>query len=213
MRVLQTKVAILSISMMYALAAGSAADEPIRPARSPNHSLSLLKRASLRKELELTNEQIEELVLLEVDRQQLFQSPFGQLNQPTLEERKAAYAEYQRQLAELEKRGFAVLLPQQRKRLVQILLQQEVRAFEVFGGVTHPKIAPQLDLVEPQLEAVRQAAIAAEKEFNIRLEELTAEINKAKDAARSKVLAELTPEQRATYEELFGKPFELPMFN
>lgn len=209
MRIPKTTTAMLAIAMMWLHAGGSAGDEPVRPARSPNHSLSLLKRQVLRKELELTNEQIEELILLEVDRQRLFQSPLGQLDQPTLEERKAAYAEYQKQLAELEKRGFAILLPPQRKRLDQILLQKEVRAFEVMGGVTHPRVAPQLGLVEPQLEAVRQAAIAADKEFNVRLEELTAEINKARDAARNKVLAELTPDQRATYEDLIGKPFDL----
>ena len=209
MRIYPTIVVVLTVCIMWLHSEVSAADEPPMRPRSPNHTLSLLDRPSLRKELELTTAQMEEVILLEVDRQRLFQSPLGRLNQPTIEERKAAYAEFQLQLGELEKRAFAILLPPQRKRLDQILLQKEVGVFEPSGGVTHPRLAPRLGLVEPQLEAVRQAAIAAEKEFNARMEELIAEINKARDAARNKVLAELTPEQRATYEELVGKPFDL----
>jgi hypothetical protein len=185
-----------------------AADDPAPAARSPNRSLSILKLPSLRRELELSPAQIDAMVLLEVDRQQLFRGPLGELQQPTVEERRAAYAEFKRQVDELEKRALDVLLPHQRKRLAQILLQEWVGAFEPTGGVTHPQLAPRLGLVEPQLEAMRQAAIAAEKEFNIRKAELLAEMNKAREAARSKVLAELTPEQRATYEELIGKPYD-----
>jgi hypothetical protein len=67
--------------------------------------------------------------------------------------------------------------------------------------------------VEPQLEAVRQKIIESDKEFKQRMEELLAEMTKARDAARNKVLAELTPEQRKTYEELIGKPFDLSKFD
>jgi uncharacterized protein YdhG (YjbR/CyaY superfamily) len=65
-----------------------------------------------------------------------------------------------------------------------------------------------LDLVEPQLEAVRQKIISAEKEYKERLDELLAEIEKAKRTARDKVLAELTADQRKQYKELVGEPFD-----
>lgn len=101
-----------------------------------------------------------------------------------------------------------MLQPRQRQRLDQILLQEAVRPFEAKSGATHPELAARLGLVEPQLEKVRQAAIAAEKEFKLRAEEVAAEITKARDAAQRKVLAELTPEQRSAYERLIGKPFD-----
>lgn len=209
MRVLMAHLIVFTSALAWPPLQSMAEEEPVPPARSPNRSLSILKLPSLRRELELTAAQIDELVQLEVDRQELFRSPLAELTQPTIEERKVAYAEYRRQVDELEKRALNVLLPHQRKRLAQILLQEWVGAFEPTGGVTHPQMAPRIGLVEPQLEAARQAAIAAEKEFNVRKEELMAELNKAREAARSKVLAALTPEQRAAYEDLIGKPFDL----
>jgi hypothetical protein len=92
------------------------------------NAMSLLKRPSVRAELALDNKQIEELIKLEVDRQDLFRGPLGRLQQATLEERRAAYEEYKRQLQELGKKAVAVLLPQQQVRLEQILLQQGVGA-------------------------------------------------------------------------------------
>lgn len=208
MRVFSACVLILSPMWPCLITHVTCAQDLVPPARSLNRSLSLLKLPYLRRELELNADQIEQLVQLEVDRQELFRSPVAELQQPTVEERKAAYAEFKRLQGELEQRALNILLPKQQKRLAQILLQELVGAFEPKGGVTHPQLAPRLGLVEPQLEALRQAAIAAEKEFKVRQEELLAELKKAKEEARRKVLAELTPEQRATYEELIGKPYD-----
>lgn len=180
------------------------------PTATPSYrAMNILKHPALRAELELIAEQIESLIALEAERQLIFRGPLMRGDQPTVEERREAYAESKRQLWELEKRAVGVLLPHQRRRLDQILLQEAVGAFEPSGGVTHPKLAPRLDLEEPQLETVRQTIIAADKEFKDRMKELLAEMTKAREVARAKVLAELTPDQRKTYEELIGKPFDL----
>lgn len=180
------------------------------PDSPPNfRGMNLLKSSAVRAELELTAEQIDDLVALEAERQVIYSGPLGRLQQPTVEERKAAYAEFKRQLAELEKLALAVLVPHQQKRLEQIMLQQQVGAVRPRAGVTHPEMVKRLGLAEPQLETIRQGIIEAEKKYKERLGELIAEIAAAKDKARNEVLSNLTPEQRKQYEELVGKPIEL----
>jgi hypothetical protein len=202
--------AIVLAAALGSLDIGVAAAQGTLPAgRIVSRRLWLLAQLPVRDELDLDARQIEELIRLEVERMTLSRGPRGPGEQlPTEVERRAGLAEYNRRLPELEKRGLDVLLPRQRERLDQILLQEAVRAFEPNGGVTHPQLAVQLGLADPQLTMVRQAAIAAEKEFNARKDELLAELNKAKEEARLKVLAELTPQQRATYDELVGKPYD-----
>lgn len=184
------------------------AEEDGRPGFPSVQALRLLRRPSLRAELELTPAQIESLIVLEADRQMLHQGRLNRGDEPSLEERRRSFNEFLLQWRILEEKALAILLPAQRDRLDQILLQSVVRADSPRGGVTHPEMVKRLGLVEPQLEAVRQRIIDAEKKYKGRLEELLAEITKAKKAAQLEILGELTPEQRRHYQQMIGEPFD-----
>jgi hypothetical protein len=82
-----------------------------------------LKKPVVRRELSLESDQIDALIRIEVDQLHLYSSGLGQLNQKTIEERRIAHEEFKRQLGELEKRAIGVLLPVQRERFEQLLVQ------------------------------------------------------------------------------------------
>lgn len=185
-----------------------AADDGVPQGFPPLQAIRTLKRPNIRVELDLDPDQVESLIALEVDRQTLDRGPLNRGDEATLEERRRSFEEFLRQWRLLEEKALAVLRPTQRVRLEQIVLQEKIRADSPRGGVTHPEMVKRLGLVEPQLEAVRQKIIEAERTYKERLEELLAEIDKAKRTARQQVLGELTPEQRKQYEELIGEAFD-----
>jgi hypothetical protein len=181
--------------------------------RRDERVLSLLKRPFVRKELRLENAQIEDLIRLESERQLLWASPLAKFDQVTREERAAAYEELKRQLTDLERQAMAVLLPDQKRRLGQILVQKYVRSNEPAAGLQHPEMISKLNITESQQESLRTIAMKAEAEFKRREAELLAQIERAKKAARSEVLSVLDNEQRKKYEDLVGEPFDLTKFD
>jgi hypothetical protein len=173
-----------------------------------SRAASLLKRPAVRNELGLAGAQIAELIRLEADRQGLLVSQL-ELNQLTIEERTAAYNEFKRQMRELGEQAIAVLLPHQRDRLDQIMRQEAMRTSEAHVGLTDPRLIEHLGLAEPQLQVIRTKAMEADAKLKERLAVLLKEIEQAKQQARDEVLGSLTPQQRKTYEEFIGEPFDL----
>jgi len=178
------------------------------PATRAFRVTSLIKKPAVRRVLGLEKEQIEALVQIEVDQLQLHSSSLGLLNQPTIEERRIAHEEFKRRHIELERKALEILLPAQRERFEQILVQSIIRAYEPHAGLTHTAMVDRLGITETQLEAVRTKGEAAHEKLKERMKELLAEIAKAKEQAQAEVLTALTEEQRKQYSELTGRLFD-----
>jgi hypothetical protein len=200
-------VAVVAIALS-AMTASSQEFGGGEPANRALRVTSLLKKPVVRRELSLESDQIDALIRIEVDQLHLYSSGLGQLNQKTIEERRIAHEEFKRQLGELEKRAIGVLLPVQRERFEQLLVQSIIRATDSTAGLTHPAMVDRLAITEMQLESVRTKAGEAQQKLNERMKELMAEISKAKQQAQAEVLTALTEEQRKQYVELTGNLFD-----
>jgi hypothetical protein len=207
MRTTLCLIAIQAIAVTYA--ATTSAQDPAEVAHvRATRVISLLKSPAVRKELELAAEQIDDLIKLDLLRSQLTSKLF-RINDFEYEERKRIYSAYRQEVVNLEQQATALLLPNQLKRLNQIVFQEMVQAAEPHCGLIHNRVIEDLGLVEPQLQVVRAKAVEAESKFKKRVEELQAELAKAKEEMRADVLSALTPEQRKKYEELVGTPVKL----
>ncbi len=187
----------------------TSAQDPAQAAHArATQVLRLLQLHSVQKDLELVADQVDDLVKLDVTRRQLI-SRLSRINDFEFDERKRVYTAFQQDLTRLEQQATAILLPHQLKRLNQIVFQEMVEAGEPHCGLTHFRAVEHLGLVEPQLQVVRAKALEAESKFKKRVDELMAELAKAKQEARAEVLSTLTPEQRKKYDELVGEPVKL----
>lgn len=184
-------------------------DDLSNPGKDRFQVMNLLQRVRVRAELELVDLQIERLIELEVERQLLYSSPLGRLEQETIEERREAFEEFKRQLGQLETKAMEVLLPSQQERLKQLILQEIIIAGEVSAGLTTRYMASRLEIDSEQAAAIRAKAMEAVATYKVREEELHNELAKAKEIARKEVLSTLTASQRKQYEELIGQPFDL----
>jgi hypothetical protein len=82
-----------------------------------------------------------------------------------------------------------------------LVFQYRMRAGGAFGTLALPEIGEQLGVTDEQRDVLREKAIELGQEFGKRMAELRREM-------QDKLLAELSPEQRAKFQELLGDPFE-----
>jgi hypothetical protein len=202
---------VLLALVMIVLSVGPTSGQDLAGGPPPTRAFrvtSLLSKPAVRRELGLENLQIEALVQIDVEIRHLHSSPLGRLNQETLEERQAAHEEFKRQYIELERKAVAILLPAQRERFEQLLVQSIIRVTDANAGLTHPAMVERLGLSEAQLEEIAMKGSAAQEKLKEKMRELMAEIAKAKEQARSEVLAALTGAQRKQYLELTGNLYD-----
>jgi Spy/CpxP family protein refolding chaperone len=172
--------------------------------------LDLLRNDDVRKELELVDDQIEKLEALEARQREESQRLFGgggggggfrNLSAEEREKRTAEMRESMQKLQEeMQKEIDGILLPQQSKRLKQLVAQRRLQGF---GGnlVSVDALATELELSDAQKAELQEKSEALQKE-------LREEIAKLQKQARSELFEVLTPAQRAQLEEMMGEPFE-----
>jgi Spy/CpxP family protein refolding chaperone len=94
----------------------------------------------------------------------------------------------------------AVLLPQQRERLKQLMVQSQARSTRSPGGI-NDTLATELNITQAQREALQKKAEEVQTELRKKMEKLQEE-------ARTEILSVLTSEQRSKLEKLMGPKFE-----
>jgi Spy/CpxP family protein refolding chaperone len=94
----------------------------------------------------------------------------------------------------------AILLPQQRERLKQLMLQQSTQFSRSPGGINET-LAKELNITEAQMEALRKKA----EEVRTELQKKTA---KLQEEAKVEILSVLTAEQRSKLDKMLGSKFE-----
>lgn len=166
---------------------------------------ALLFSEEVRGEIDLLEEQEADLRQMGEEVRDKMRRIFSGMRDLSPEERRAAFEDARESMQavrdEVNERVKQVLMPHQWDRLRQIELQQQMRrqGAESLGS---GRIAEALGLTEEQkLELQRRAA-----EQTAKLEE---RIRQLREEAQDEVLKVLTAEQRAKFDELMGKPFEL----
>lgn len=161
-------------------------------------------RGLIKTELKLTDEQIKKLTALTPAQ------PAEGAAQPTQEER-------QKQRDELQKKIAAILTPAQNTRVKEIQLQmQGTRA------LTSDEVVKELGLSEKQVADIEAARESGRPQGGGQQpggtpptpeerQKMMEAITKAREESNKKVLAVLTPAQKAKWEKMLGKKFEMPM--
>jgi hypothetical protein len=192
-------VAVLAI--VYPVAAQAPRPAAGQAGRSP--VLMLANQESVQAELKLTKEQIGKVA--EVGK--AMREKAENITETDPKERMKKAMEI---FTQAEKDVFAMLNPEQAKRMRQIALQQQKLA----RAIESPEVAKELGLSEEQAKQVRAIRESATKEMSklsegaksrAELRQKTAEFAKATEERLLKVLTE---EQRTRWREMLGAPFK-----
>jgi Spy/CpxP family protein refolding chaperone len=181
-----------------------------------SNGLDLLGDENVRRELDLVDDQVTKLRDIQTrigeDVRAVFQDSgidFRSLGDLTPEEREAKFApireKAQKVAEDAQKDIDQVLLPQQRQRLKEIVVQSQIRRQGTSGALTSGTLATELNITEDQKEKLRAKQEEVEQELQKEMEQLRLE-------AREKILSVLTAEQRAKLNSLMGQPIQFQQF-
>jgi Spy/CpxP family protein refolding chaperone len=168
----------------------------------------LLQDENVRKELDLVDEQVSKLrdiaTKMQEDMQAQFQGfDFGSLRDLSEEERNARFAEMRKKgeevAASAQKEIDGVLLPHQRERLKQLMVQSQMR-FGADRALTSGTLAEELGITEEQKAALAKK----QEEVQASLQEKMA---KLRQEAQDELLSVLTPAQQAKLKSMVGETF------
>jgi hypothetical protein len=169
---------------------------------------ALLQDENVRKELDLVDEQISKLRdvgdKLQEDTRAEFQGfDFGSLQGLSPEERDERFAPIRKKVEEInaaaQKEVDAVLLPHQRERLKQIMVQSTMR-FGADRALTSGTLAEDLGITQEQKDALAKK----QQEVQASMQEKMA---KLRQEAEDELLSVLTPTQQAKLKSMIGQPF------
>ncbi len=170
--------------------------------------LELLQRGDVQAELELLDDQKESVRELARTSNERRRDMFGGFaaefrNRDASEEERQALRDKVRQAMEKlnqeTEAGLDFLLPHQRQRLSQLEVQ-----FRMRGGGTalgSREVGEKLALTDEQREKLRDKSRELGQDFAKKVAELRRRM-------QEQLLAELSPEQQATFKEMVGDPFE-----
>jgi Spy/CpxP family protein refolding chaperone len=173
----------------------------------------LLKNKSVQKEIKLTDEQVAKVddVVKQVQAKHNEEFKAAQKIEDQ-QERREKFGELQKiQSQDILKDLGDVLKPDQLKRFKQIELQvQGTRAFQ------DPEVQKELNLTDDQKDKIKTISEDAGKEMQEarkssqgNFEEAGKKFRVIQKDAREKAVAVLTPEQKKTWKEMTGEPFEV----
>ncbi len=158
---------------------------------------TLLRRPDVQKELELLPDQIKDLEKLAEEQRKSMREVFSQLRNMPREQR---MAKLRGTIERIQAKVSEILLPPQAKRLKQLVLQRRLR-----GGLTSilrdQKLTQELGITDSEKQRLEAKARTLEEELRKKIAELRKE-------AQKKLMADLTPQQKAKLDDLIGAPFE-----
>ncbi len=168
-------------------------------------NLFLLADENVQKDLDLSEDQIDQLKKLQDEVRSTMMNMFQGMQPGRGEDPRRMFEEMQEKAQETLK-GFEedideILLPHQTKRLKQISVQSQSRGRGVGGSLLSETIRNDLKISREQEQKLRETAEQLEKELQEKIVKLRRE-------AMNKLLDQLTPEQREKYRELVGDPIE-----
>ncbi len=208
-----TLTAILGLGLIALVAGPAAAQGPPRGfgARMGTYS-GLLDNESVQKELKLDDKQVEKAKELDEKMSEEMREKFQSLGDVEPQERRAKMMEINREIsASALKAAAGFLKPEQISRLKQIAYQ--VRGANAFN---EPDVAKKLNLTDAQktdIQQIQQDANAERREIFQEAqgdrEAMMKKMGELNKKILAKVEAKLNDEQKKTWKEMLGAPFEI----
>jgi len=155
-------------------------------------SIRWLNMESVKKDLELTNEQTQKINQIRMDIQKESSEAYRKMGNLSLEERRKQHNELNTKLLEkMENQLKEVLLPEQKTRLDQIMVQMRLRDYYGVAGVlSGDDLAKALGITDSQKEELLKVQREVQKEM------------------QKKILGVLSKRQRDKLEKMKGDKFE-----
>ena len=171
------------------------------PVGRGNSLLELLFQHDIKQELELVDEQDEQIRELGKAMRESIRSYFGEIRDLQGEERREAMMSYiQEERAKAEDKLDDILLEDQFTRLKQLQFQSRVQRGGASRALQTEELREKLKLTEEQISTIQTTSDKAQAELREKIQQATQE-------AREKILAVLTPDQLAIFNELAGETF------
>jgi hypothetical protein len=194
------------------LLAGAAEAQQFRRGAGLVGPAMLVQNESVQQELKLSEDQVGKVKEFGQKLREKFQDEFAQLRQLEQKERAQKGQELMKKVeAEGAKALKELLEPGQLKRLHQITLQQ--RGSQAF---LDPAVQKSLKLNDEQRDKIRTVGEEASKELREvfrnaqgNLEEAQKKFRELRQSSMEKALAVLTDEQKKSWKEMTGEPFEV----
>ena len=174
----------------------------------------LLYYPQLQKEIELVEDQKAELQKIQSESQVKMTEAYKTLNanqegDPLVRQQK--YMElYQTLGKETEEKVAKVLLPHQKKRLSQIMLQMKLSqssyGYGFAGALEGDDVGKELGITDAQREELKKKEEKIRAEFTKKYQEFYKKLN---EETKEEMMSVLTPAQRKKLEDLLGTKFEL----
>lgn len=170
-------------------------------------SMRYLYMESVKKDLELVDEQTQKINQIRTDLQKETSEMYKKMSGLSREERMEAYRKAYKDLADkVEEQIKEVLLPEQMARLKQISLQMKLRSYYGLGQtLSSGDLVEALDISERQKRELLEVQQEVQKEVREKTRELYA---KMQAEAQEKILKVLSKKQREKLEKMQGQKFE-----
>ena len=175
--------------------------------------LYMLYNPQIQKEIEIVDDQKAELQKIQTEMSAKMSEAYQKMAIPQdadPEEQQKKYMEiYQSIGKETDERAQKILLPHQRKRLSQILLQMKLQqsgyGYGFAGAIGGDDVAKELGITDAQKEELRKK----EEEVRAGMQKKYQEFyKKLQEESTKELMSVLTPAQRKKLEELTGEKFE-----
>jgi hypothetical protein len=184
---------------------------------------ALLDSKDVQKELNLTDDQVEKAKKVATEVREKHQDDFAKLRDVPMEERFQKMMALGKEVTDETLKGLGdTLKPEQTKRLKQLLLQQQVQS--PFGGgpsvFLTPDVEEALKLTDKQKDDLKTMAEDFRKDVREAFQgagqggdrqELAKKMASMRKEAMDNALKVLDDKQKATWEELTGKPVDFPL--
>lgn len=202
--------AFLTVGLV-AIAAGPASAQQGRGGMGGGGAMLLVNKG-VQKELKLNDEQTEKVETFAREWGAKMREEYQGLNDLSEDERRTKMQELNKGRAEALHKGLAeIMKPEQHKRFEQIDLQ--VSGSNAFAT---PKVVEGLKITDEQRakirqvnEDLRQTMADAREDFQNDREGAMKQIAEGRKAAIEKVMALMTEEQKSSWKEMTGEPFEV----
>ena len=168
--------------------------------------LQLANNEVIRNELDITDEQFERIRELADKTQQGMREMFSGMRDIAPEEREQRMTEMREKMQErteaAQKELDSILLPLQKKRLKQLTVQMRLMGGRATDALLSEEVTQSLGISDSQKQALTDLQKTVDEEMQKKMEEV-------RNQAVQKIIASLTPEQRAKWESLVGEKFDV----
>ena len=173
--------------------------------RGGNSGIRFLMNKDIQTELELQEEQVEDIQELQSDAQDIYRELLSQrsrMQNMDEDERKELMEGLNTDMENLNTQADEILLPHQKERLEQIVLQSQIRSLGGWGALTsNESMREKIGLSEDEAADVKEKQAEVQKE-------LLEKIKKLRKEADDEILSVLPDELQEKVKGMVGDPFE-----